>query len=215
MTGGQNYSDQFGIGAMFGASLRYKLPFIPIYLKTYIGKVIAQNQINTLMLGMAVGVNFDQKYNHTLKGHPDNKLTLTYGRSILNSVNDESGSAYGLEYAHRFSLNPYLGYAFGFYHETAKTFNYQVGGKLNRNDYYGELNWNSDLNDYFGISIGAGPDYITQGAGIKNGRLDMITGVTFSVSPVKNLSLLFRWNRVLSFDNTDTDMFMGGLSLNF
>ena len=222
LTSGQQYTDKLGIGTVIDLSLRYNLPYIPLYAELSGKQIITFDNKNTQMLALGIGVNFaDLNKNATPLSHSNatnNHLKLFYGESIINSVNDEKGASVNLEFEHRFNITSAysFGLAFGSIYESSNAKNYHLGGKLKRLDFYSQATWHAQLNDYLGISVGAGPDFMrTINQSKKSNHLGGVFSTTLDITPIKHISLLARWTRIISFNNTDTDIFAGGIAYNF
>jgi hypothetical protein len=220
--GGPNntYHDEHGIAALFSATATlYALN--PVLFQVRINYLAARQSFDTLSgtIGIGYELGTDKTPTRTSGGQSvgdlRNELTAYAGATVLNTQKNEQSPSWAVEY--RRSLATYIDWtAMGLYE-----------GRDRPVARYGLMSqvWLAHpfrspfpLTDQLTLGVGFGPylahDKYQQGNDQKT-KLDWAASFSASVRFLEHFALRASWSRVITEQDRDTDVFLGGLSYRF
>jgi len=215
--GGPNntYHDEHGIAALFSATATlYTLR--PLLFQARINYVAARQSFDTLSGTIGIGYELGTDKTPTDKpggqgvGDLRNEITAYTGTTVLNTQKNEQGTSWAIEY--RRSLATYLDWtAMGLWE-----------GRDRPVARYGLMSqaWLTHpfFTDRLTLGAGFGPylahDRYQQGNDDKT-KLDWAASFSASVRFLEHFALRASWSRVITVQDRDTDVFLGGLSYRF
>lgn len=212
----RGFTNDHGLKAMVSLALAYHLQDDLIF-EVRSNWVAGDQGFNTLSVLGGIGYHFDPDLEpvDAMKDHRDganNEITVFGGRTIVNSFRSQESLAIGVEYRRR--LLRHLEWTIGGIHEGDT--------RLSRRDGLVTQIWpNQDLLEgLFSVGAGIGPYLdVSHHDNALNGDDDRRVACLLTLSGAWRMtphwSLRLSWNRLVTSNDRDTDIIMGGLGFRF
>jgi hypothetical protein len=218
-SGGANFSDQHGWGALYSVSATYYTDS-RLFYELRANRAIASNSINTTSVLFGIGYQLDPppspgplteaapQGNNTT----DNELAVFVGQTIVNSFNSERDTARAIEY--RRGLSAHIDWTVSWLNEGDTRL-------VRRNGVISQL-WavREAFDRRLAIGIGLGPyvavDRQVSAAPVTGAeRVSALITVSAALRLPRRTFLRASWNRVLTHYDRDADVVLLGLGYRF
>jgi hypothetical protein len=210
------YEDQHDLGIISSATATWS-GLSPFLVQVRLNYIIAQHSFDTLSATFGIGYLLGAKPSAGSPSKPpestrtfNNEITAFLGQTVLNSAKGEKDTAMGVEY--RRSVFRYIDWTVAWLNEgdTRPIGRYGVMSQL----------WavHPFFNDHLVLGIGGGP-YLAyeKYSGTDEERTTLVGALsaTATYRVTSHWAGRFTFNRIITNDNRDTDVFLGGLTYRF
>ncbi len=209
------FHDEHGQAALFSTTATlYALR--PLLFQARINYLAAKQSFNTLSGTIGIGYELGTDKTPTGQlasqgvGTLNNEITAYTGVTVLNTQKNEQGTSWAIEY--RRSLATYIDW-------TATGLSEGADRPVARYGFMSQV-WlaHAFFTDHLTLGAGFGPylahDKYQQGNDDKT-KLDWAAGLSTSVRFLERFALRATWNRIITIQDRDTDVFLAGLSYRF
>lgn len=201
----QEYNDK-RVGIYGSVAFIYYLIPDGFFLKAQYNHVQMLNSFTTDSVMVGFGANFQ---NELPSSFPTKDMQISYwlGTSQTNRANLPLKMGHQLEFKHL--INDAAAYSVSYLYEGDN-------GLVNRQGVVGQIWYVMPILTHWDISAGIGPYYNDDRHEIKNKKdFAGVISLEINYQLVSHLSTNLRFNRVVSFNDKDQDMFMAGIAWNF
>lgn len=195
------------VGIYGSVALIYYLIPDRFYLQAQYNHVQMFNSFTTDSVMVGIGSNFQNELRSSFATKKDMQISYWLGTSQTNRAKLPLKIGQQVEFKH--FINDAAAYSVSYLYEGDN-------GLVNRQGVVGQIWYVMPISTYWMLSAGAGPYYTYDRHEINNKNdLAGVISLQIDYQLVSHLSTNFRFNRVVSFNDKDQDMFMAGIAWRF